>query len=320
MAEIAYKYKKYGVAYLDILGFTSKVKDVREDAARLQKVAEDLESLETILSGPSTSKLHTHMFSDTIVLTFPKPSRVPGYGMSYLSLFQVYSAVRGFFVRGGISHGDHYEKGRVMFGPAYLEAFELEGLAVWPRVLIHPSVLKIDPVAFDWASRIVRDDLGLTFVDYLHNAFMSIVAYEWIAEYTKSEDFMPVSSQELFARHRAAILKECEGVCDLSVLSKYHALAEYHNSVIVRLVSMLQGWLSGAGLAETIAHGPHSGHLIDLFTVGVHTSSEDEKDDAAKYLANKIAELPEEQKRLEDGIIDLPATFSALYAATQKAP
>lgn len=311
MAEMVYKYEVRGVAYLDIVGFTSKVKDAR----RLQELADALASLETMLAGISIGGIFPHMFSDTIVITFTDPSRMPTWGAAYLSILQVYSGLQGLFVRGGIAVGDHYEQGSVMFGPAYLDAFELEKLAVWPRVLIHPDVLRIDPGLSNWANSTVRGDSGLSFLDYLHKAFITFVAFEWIAEYRKSGEKMRVSSEELFRLHRAAILKEVKGISDLGVLTKYHALATYQNSVIRRLVSMFEDWASSPGSA---ARSADFNILVDLFMVGVSRNGSEKKAGVDEYVAIKIAKLPEQRSRLEDGIIDVRATFPALDPASQK--
>jgi hypothetical protein len=320
LVDSEYKYKKCGVAYLDILGFTPKVQDVRQDSERLQRLAVALDAMDIVLRATAANKANVHMFSDTIVLTFPKPSQIPLYGMAYLSILQVWAAARGFFLRGGIAHGDHYEKGRVMFGPAYLNAYGLEKSALWPRVLVHPSVLEIDPSPlFPWGSLTVHDG-GVTFVDHLQNAFVATMAFEWAAEYSKRDDFLLLSSKDLFPSHRAAIIKEAAEVAhDAGVLSKYHELAKYHNSVIQGLVDMLQGWHSDP--ADTLRRGSHSRKAVDLFLAAVHPKprSEDEKASAVHYLANKMDDLAEVPEYLADAIIDLPSALPALSAATQKA-
>lgn len=317
MADSDYKFEQYAIAYLDILGFTPKARDVQ----KLQQVAKALSQIEEVLLAAPTDKAKPHMFSDTIVVTFPDASELVGYGMTYLSLLQVFSGLQGMFLRGGIAHGDLYEKGQILFGPAYMQAYELEKQAVWARVLVHPSVMAIDPSPFSWSYLATRDQIGLPFIDYLRNAFSILLIAALVEEYTRSGKTPPLAWRQLFALHRVAILKEvkeADDQLDIGVLTKYHALAAYHNSVINRLVDTLQGWLSSNNFADTVAKDPYSHEIVETFLVAVARSGHPQSDDVAEFLYIKVNDLMHHQDQFKDGLIDLPLTFPALYSETRK--
>jgi hypothetical protein len=162
------------VAFLDGLG--TKV------AARQPERAQELlvalvEATEGTMPGlrleESLEHIHCQVFSDSLCLSVPDPG-ASGLQALTLSAARVQGAfaLRGVFLRGAITLGDHYQSGTVSFGAALVDAYELErDIAKQPRVILAdaPAAVAVDrcnsrdqilPLAID------QQD-GVLFVDFL---------------------------------------------------------------------------------------------------------------------------------------------------------
>lgn len=144
MNDFTLNYDDYYVAFLDVLGFKELVmsSDRKSDldkyfklvSSTIQKVKDRKKPLESVL------------ISDSVVLAYPKQD---GSMESFRELcfavarIQYALAVEGFWVRGGISEGKlSIEQARnIVAGPALVKAYQLEKLAIYPRVIIDPSLI-----------------------------------------------------------------------------------------------------------------------------------------------------------------------------------
>lgn len=135
------------VAFLDILGFSEEIKKKCPG-----ECDENLESFYDAFTktqkGAFSPKCFDDMpmcyktFSDNIVLGIPLSDPINNIGAILISTaaFQFYLAVGGFFVRGGITEGLYFMDENVVYGPALIEAHELESkLAMYPRVVLGDS-------------------------------------------------------------------------------------------------------------------------------------------------------------------------------------
>jgi hypothetical protein len=83
---------------------------------------------------------------------------------------------RGFLGRGAISVGPHYMDERFVFGPALIEAVELEKSAKWPRVVLGPDAVAVERHHSQFYANalnsaqstcLTRDEEDVVFVDHL---------------------------------------------------------------------------------------------------------------------------------------------------------
>ena len=137
--------------------------------------------------------------------------------------------------------GDHYEDGDLMFGPAILDAYHLERLANWPRVVVGPSVLEYvssDYLVNGRGDYLLQADDGLYYLDYLTSSYLDYTIGE-----SRPRHRAPTSPPRLLLLHHKKALEKGVEVLrlpkDVGILSKYHAAALYHNAVIDRIHSML---------------------------------------------------------------------------------
>ncbi|HBD7397086.1 hypothetical protein [Legionella longbeachae] len=102
------------------------------------------------------------IFSDTLVLSYPSIY----LGRIYNELPSIINAflVKGFIIRGGISLGHLYHKDNIIFGPALIEAYEIESYqAIFPRILISDAV--IEKTGTDSYLPILKDQLENWIID-----------------------------------------------------------------------------------------------------------------------------------------------------------
>lgn len=144
-------YEKRFVAFIDILGFTEKVNESRSDASieeqlnRCMKFIEEIRQIKTEAFGIDTKndEIQISTFSDSIVISYPE--KHPGGLFDILMTISNLScslAFEGFFVRGGLAYGDLYHNNRICYGPAFLSAYELEQIAVYPRVILEKGIIE----------------------------------------------------------------------------------------------------------------------------------------------------------------------------------
>lgn len=160
-------------------------------------------------------------------------------------------AMRGYFARGAITVGPfHFHEG-LLFGPALVEAVELERKTVLnPRIVLSPSAAlalregqaagQLLGVGSDEAPILVDSD-GLAFVNYLERIF----------EDTEADP------ADLMRQHRDRVLNELTAnSSDLSRWTKHRWTAEYHNATCVSRQDVLA----------------HHASLNDLLIDAIHTT------------------------------------------------
>lgn len=228
------------VLWLDILGYQAMIRG-----------ADDLEKQETMLAAlhralkrhrscltpklkGGQSRFAVRAFTDNIVIGRP----IFGDGESDLGRmitnsgeYQLALAREGFFVRGAITIGPHYMDQYAVFGPALVEAYDIESKrAVYPRIVLSESarVLVKHHVGYyaggainsPHDSEILIDDDGEWFVNYLDAARLD-----------NDPELLP-GYERLVRRHRRRLrAKILAHQRDRRVLEKYLWTGRYHNFV-----------------------------------------------------------------------------------------
>lgn len=147
------QFEQHAVAFIDVCGFKSVV----EEAVSSPKKLAELDALVKLLGGVvplldsgvdqsvvPVSCIPRHIYiSDCLILGAPmKPAvSIPNYdGLAILVMrvIQIYQHLldRGFLMRGGIDVGPVWHDSTNIVGPAYQNAYALEGRARAPRVIL----------------------------------------------------------------------------------------------------------------------------------------------------------------------------------------
>ncbi len=137
------------VCFADILGFSNLIKS----SSNSEEATLSLKDLHSHLSYcyKELRELNPYgsikTFTDNIILAYPKHEDGEGqYGSLILSFmyFQLNMILKGYFIRGGISLNDYYGDETFAYGPALVEAYELENnKANYPRIILSEKMIKL---------------------------------------------------------------------------------------------------------------------------------------------------------------------------------
>ena len=181
------KYSKNIFAFLDILGFRSIVNESRINNELVRKIADILKRSQQIALSSmdlkptvlevDPSKYMYRAFSDTILISGPYTSH---HDMSFISMWVMINQYylwkeEQTFIRGAMVYGDVFIDKDIVFGPALIDAYDLERTkAVWPRVLIDKSLLgKFTETELkrDFLEFIRQDTRNVVYLDYLREIY-----------------------------------------------------------------------------------------------------------------------------------------------------
>jgi hypothetical protein len=229
--------------FLDILGYQGFIRA----ADTLDKQNQILTRLHSVLSR-NTPLLRQEMggsgfppwyasriFTDNIVLSLPialgNGERELGSMMLDAGLYQMSLAVEGFFVRGGIAVGPAYVDEHVVFGPALVEAYDLEQrVAVFPRIVLSKA-------AREYVGEQVGCYLGGACAAPHNNHLLVDRDGEWFVNYIdaahidRDPDSLP-EYRTYLEKHRDRAKENIRSYRDdRRVLEKYLWIGRYHNYV-----------------------------------------------------------------------------------------
>ncbi|CAN7762138.1 hypothetical protein LJR029_006337 [Caballeronia sp. LjRoot29] len=164
-------YEERYVLFADMLGFTNII---REGRWTPQQVLSALEKARKV-TAPDYAAISTTQFSDSIVMSAP----VDDLGFLNLVFSAFFLSIElvqnGILMRGGIARGAMYHDGDFAFGPAFIDAYELERTARTPRILIEkglfesarwPDTMSEEEICEVGHDHLPRDDDGRRYIDY----------------------------------------------------------------------------------------------------------------------------------------------------------
>lgn len=180
----------------------------------------------------------SRVFTDNIVLARPLMQFSGGGGESELGnmmldagLYQFNLSLEGFYVRGGITVGHAYVDEHVVFGPALIEAHDIEHeRAVFPRIVLSEG-------ARDYVRKHVGYYSGGAAMAPHNNELLVDSDGEWFVNYmdaARGDD-----DPGLLPRYREFIQRHCDRAVEhivanrdnRRVLEKYLWVGRYHNYV-----------------------------------------------------------------------------------------
>lgn len=151
MIKLKKDYEQRAIVFMDILGFKNLVKmsesnsEYRNTLFNIMKYFKFIEknNYEGVLRGDEIGKEVT-VFSDSIVISYD--INLPGqvfYILLSIIHIQLELTKYRVFLRGGITIGDVYHKGNIVFGPGMVCAYELESqYAQFPRIIVDKKAIE----------------------------------------------------------------------------------------------------------------------------------------------------------------------------------
>lgn len=280
------------------------------------------------VSGPFYQKARIQMFSDNILITVQGTNH-PAFAtiLSHVMLLQTSLIVNGFLLRGAIVSGAHYEKELVMFGPALIKAVNLEKLANWPRVVVDADVINslgtpTSDIVAAAKEYLNRDHDGLLFLDYLRGTYVVLKEIEWAIEYihgslndlsNDSPSAYHFITMDHIQEHRQTIERsvnpEKAERPNTDVLTKYHALAEYHNATVDTICNALDNASKVMQSQPRVELNKLRHFTLPMFAGLVNS----EGDKVVEFVRKKLAKPKQMVSLLEASKIDLKGNFPEFY-------
>jgi hypothetical protein len=166
------------VAYIDILGFSEIVKQSATDTSLRDDLAKILSEIGAPRSkdggGPAGVNFYFQTFSDSIVAS--SDDSVAGLTFLLIAVNTLATKLleNKLLIRGAITKGDLYHNNEIMFGPAFLEAYEIEKtIAKYPRIVVSKQVYEDHKNSKKMPNAIRLSEDGPPFVDFFdHLEFM----------------------------------------------------------------------------------------------------------------------------------------------------
>jgi hypothetical protein len=233
------------LVFIDILGYQSLVRSAKSRTDQqhlLSRLHKALSRHVPVLShqddGDNSPWYASRVFTDNIVLARPLFHFTGGEGESELghmmldaALYQLNLALEGFFVRGGIAVGPAYVDDHVVFGPALIEAHDLEReRAVFPRIILsagargyigrHVNYYAGGAQSAPQNDELLVDSDGEWFINYVDSA-----------RGTKDPEYL-YEHEDVLRFHRDRVVESIVGYREnRHVLEKYLWVGRYHNYV-----------------------------------------------------------------------------------------
>ncbi len=220
------------VGLVDILGFCELVSEAASDPAKCASLQRVLLTIATEIPdfGGKSEDFRATSFSDCIAVS----ARTTDVGLwmviLYCNSLQFNLWLQGILFRGAITKGlmDHDEK--VLFGPAFIEAYELER-----RTATHPRIMLAKQVHQDATASQQRQFPNYV-ADYLLTHRYDVPCISPFAGYEKAMTLDAVHGLKKFIDARSVILRQLQKAAgNPPVLLKWEWLARVYNDLIERL-------------------------------------------------------------------------------------
>lgn len=122
-------YEQRAVLFLDVLGFSRLIRE-----GRMNLIEDSL----SVTFGKYQSGFNVTAFSDNIVVSVKLQQGNDLLNLLHFSCYLTWKLMtKGVLSRGGIAIGELHHKGSIIYGPALLEAYQLESqVAIYPRIVV----------------------------------------------------------------------------------------------------------------------------------------------------------------------------------------
>ena len=133
------EYKEGLVAFVDILGFSKLVsKNNSVNVARI--IFDSIEKYQDFYNRTKKLKAQIAFFSDSIVITVDD-GRVEDLLFPIWMMEQTLLTETGLLFRGAITKGLYYHEGSIAYGPAIVDAYNMEKEAKYSRIIIDDKLI-----------------------------------------------------------------------------------------------------------------------------------------------------------------------------------
>ncbi len=235
-------YDERFVAFLDILGFKSIIGITQNDVAYQEKIKQIL----NYIAGIRNDNYHglfsedgilkeVSVFSDSIVISYSTGLNIGG-GLFHVLMDLIYICndllAQNIYIRGAVTCGQMYHDKKICFGPAMVQAYDLEErVAIHPRIIIDTYALqkglqspgKANTMEMEGEyldSIICCDEDGTYFLDFLSQ-------YEEFNDISYYENYLKIVKENLTVHLNTSY--------PTNIFQKYQWFAAYYNNTIKKV-------------------------------------------------------------------------------------
>ena len=142
------KYEKRFCLFLDILGFQELVTKSFQRGEEINRLYNGLQTIHKAFHIYSHALHHTSkmvtQFSDSIVVSYKMEEQDSVYNIIHDAyMLQLELIEHRMLIRGAITCGELFHDGDLVFGPALLEAVNLEKYAMYPRIILDKEIINM---------------------------------------------------------------------------------------------------------------------------------------------------------------------------------
>src|SRR5262249_27623408 len=136
------EYQERFCAFVDLLGFKTILREHNPIIIR-----ELLSTVHSPFVGPTNAQAQSGFIAQSISDAVVVSTTLNYVGLRHmlfsLSELAVHLFMRGFYVRGAIAQGQLFQDAKMAFGPALVEAYELEStVAKVPRIVVSQKIIR----------------------------------------------------------------------------------------------------------------------------------------------------------------------------------
>jgi hypothetical protein len=166
-------YERRVVVFCDILGWRNHIIEAGTDNEKIGALRRVILQLSRTISLRTRLDIKVSTLSDNIAVTQPVGELTPML-VQQMANFQLASAMRGFFLRGGITVGDVNHDNETVFGSGLNRAYELEStVANSARIVLDKNVLgelgDIGDLAVKEDGIVFLDPFRMEYIEFLNH-------------------------------------------------------------------------------------------------------------------------------------------------------
>ena len=253
---VEYGLSKHALAYMDILGYSEMVRDphnLDDFFNRVKGFVRESSALARCLT--CHSGLRIRIFSDNIVMSIQLNDNDVNASDAIDDLILISSYIQGYLLselrllcRGSIVVGQFYIDDEMVFGPALVEAYELESrIAIYPRIVLSEDACRClkqheqdcpFPELAD-GKRIIHD-AGVMYIDLfevIHRYVDDCHHYDIHSESGNYEDYYEMLRAKILGVGKGlmSVVNDMFSVGrSLDVVRKYIWLIERYNTTVLK--------------------------------------------------------------------------------------
>ena len=226
-------YQERSCAFIDFLGFKELVKN--KNPEDIYKIIWELSDLNKAGREHLSVDMEYQAFSDNIFINTPATSEGLIDLIGQVRWLALTALEKGAFIRGGITIGNisQNEQNSILFGPALIEAYELESkIALYPRIILSKSAVSLLEKSFK--DEIIKQQMcqsqdGVWYIHLFHNSIKDVYD-DW------QKKFKPIIELALK-----------ENIDNPSIYKKVSWFAKYFNNTIAEEYGHYVGIYERAG-------------------------------------------------------------------------